>query len=120
MIGKNRELECLFFFLKKKLFNAIDFKITDEIFSRHLYKLIQLTCKMFFLDRYTKAFDEYQTIKLYTVARVLYVARYLIIYALSMYYVIIALKINEIFTRGNENKKRNDAFSCHFLIVFAS
>lgn len=120
MIGKNRELECLFFFLKKKLFNAIDFKITDEIFSRHLYKLIQLTCKMFFLDRYTKAFDEYQTIKLYTVACVLYVARYLIIYALSMYYVIIALKINEIFTRGNENKKRNDAFSCHFLIVFAS
>lgn len=75
---------------------------------------------MFFLDRYTKAFDEYQTIKLYTVARVLYVVRYLIIYALSMYYVIIALKINEIFTRGNENKKRNDAFSCHFLIVFAS
>lgn len=79
----------------------------------------QLTCKMFFLGKYIKVPDEYQTIKVCTcfIRRTI---RYLIIHVLCVYYVIIALKINEIFTRRNESVERNDAFSCHFFTVFAS
>lgn len=62
------------------------------------------------------------SIKLLRYARVSYVARYdtssFMHYVCA--YVIIALKINEIFTRGNESVERDDAFNCHFFTVFAS